>query len=107
MDMKVYYQKIREIEETIAAEGAVLVSHATPDGGKAGVRSEAPRYTAAKMLVDGVARLATEHEAREFREQMAEAKRVADQAAAASRLQVTVVSESDLRAIKSVVKTTK
>jgi hypothetical protein len=101
MDMKVYYQKLREIEKTIPAEGAVLVSQATPDGGKAGVRTEAPPYTAAKMIVDGVARLATEEEAREFREQMAEAKRAADQAAAASRLQVTVVSEADLRAIKN------
>ena len=80
MDLKAYYQKIREVEQSMGEEAPLLVSHATPDGGKPGVKTEVPRYTAAKMIVDGVARLATEEEVREYREQKAEAKRVADQA---------------------------
>ena len=107
MDLKVYYQKIREVERSIPEEDPVVMSHETADGGKAGVQTEVPRYRAAKMIVEGTARLATAEEAKDFREQKAEAKRVADQRSAASRLQVTVVSESDLRAIRSASKTDK
>jgi hypothetical protein len=55
-------------------------------------------------VVEGRARLATGEEAAKFRAEVAEAKRVADQLAAAGRMQVTVVSEADLRALKSIVK---
>ncbi|MCL5744213.1 MAG: hypothetical protein M1541_09860 [Acidobacteria bacterium] len=69
----------------------VVVSLETPDGGKAGVRTEVSRQTAAKMLVEGRARLASEQEAHDFQEEKVEAKRAADQIAAANRVQVTVM----------------
>ena len=40
MDLIVFYQKLRHIESQIVDAHPVLVSHETPDGGKAGVRTE-------------------------------------------------------------------
>lgn len=96
MDLRAYYQKIRETEGRLK-EPCVVVSLQTPDGGKAGVRTEVSRDVAARMIVDGRAREASEEEAREFMEQKAEAKRVAEQLAAAARMQVTVVPSSEWR----------
>ena len=56
MDLKLYYQKIRDLERDLKADYAVVVSLETPDGGKAGVRTEVPARTAAKMIVEGRAR---------------------------------------------------
>jgi hypothetical protein len=100
MDLKVYYQKMRQIEAALGEVHVVVVSQETPDGGRAGVRTEVPRLVAAKLIVEGRARLATAEEASEYREQTAEAKRAAEQAATAGRMQITVISEADLRALK-------
>jgi hypothetical protein len=97
MDTKIYYSKIREIEQSLTEPSVVLVSQETPDGGRAGVRTEAPRRLAAKMIVDGSARLATAEEIREFETHKAQAKRQADQRQAASRMQFTVVSPNELK----------
>jgi len=101
MDLKVFYQKLRQTEASIAEAHVVVVSLETPDGGRAGVRTEVPRALAARIVVEGRARLATPEESAEFREQAAEAKRAADQAATASRIQIAVVSESELKTLKS------
>ena len=100
MDLRVYYQKMRQIEASLGEAHVVVVSQETPDGGRAGVRTEAPRLVAAKLIVEGRARLATAEEASGYHEQAAEAKRAADQAATAGRMQITVISEADLRALK-------
>ena len=100
MDLRVYYRNIREIEETITEEFPIVISRHTGDGGVAGRVTEVSRGVAAKLLADGLASLASPEQAAEFRERAAEAKRVADQAAAASRMQVRVISAADLRAIK-------
>lgn len=57
MDLRVYYQKIREAEAKIPGPYALVESIATPDGGKAGLITEVPRRVAAKMVVDGTAKL--------------------------------------------------
>jgi hypothetical protein len=100
MDLKVYYQRMRQIEAALGEAHVVVVSQETPDGGRAGVRTEVPRLVAAKLIVEGRARLATAEEASEYREQTAEARRAAEQAATAGRMQLTVISEADLRALK-------
>ena len=100
MDLKVYYQKIRDLEQDLKAAFAVVVSLETPDGGTAGVMTEVPARIAAKMIVEGRARPASREEDRDFQEQKIEAKRVADHVEASKRMQITVVSESDLRALK-------
>lgn len=97
MDLREYYQKIRETEQKLTGSSVVVVSTQTPDGGKEGVRTEVPKHIAAKMLVEGRARLASDVEAREFAEQKLEAKQLADEIAAASRMQVTVVASNELR----------
>ncbi len=107
MDLQIYYKKIREAEAGLKDPSAVVVSLDTPDGGRAGVRTEVPRRIAAKMMVEGYARLASAEEAREFQEQKAEAKHQADQAAAASRMQFTVISPTDLRKLKGAVQASK
>jgi hypothetical protein len=52
------------------------------------------------MIVDGHAVLATDKEAKEFLEQKTAAKKAADQLQAAARMQVTVMSETDLQVLK-------
>ena len=101
MDMKLYYQKVRELEQSLQSAQAVVVSLETPDGGAAGLKTEVPAPIAARMIVEGQARAANAEEAQEFLEQKLEAKRVSDQLQASKRMQITVVSESDLRALRS------
>ena len=96
MDLQVYYQKIRSIEAKITDEFPLLVSVDTSDGGKGGTKTEVPRRIAAKLLIECQARLATKEEAKAHREGVAEAKRSADRAAAAAKLQLTVLSTSEL-----------
>jgi hypothetical protein len=96
MDLKVYYEKIREHEAKLSGDYQVVVSVATADGGKAGVRSEVPNRIAARMVLDGIARLANAKEAEHFRALQVEAKRVADELAAASKMQISVVSRDEL-----------
>ncbi len=94
MDLRAYYQKIRELEESLP-EACVVVSLATSNGGKAGVRTEVQRSVAAKMIMAGTARAASQEETREFRKQNLEAKRAAEQMAQANRMQVTVVPSAE------------
>lgn len=94
MDLRAYYQKVRETEATLPTPHVVLVSMATPDGGKAGVITEVPTPIAARMVVEGSARPATEAEAAGFRAQHAAARQAAEEAAQAAKLQVIVVPAS-------------
>ena len=107
MDLRAFYQKLRQIEQSISEPHVVLVSHETPDGGRPGVLTETPKALAARMIAEGIARLASTEEASTFRENVAEATRRAEQAMAASRMQVTVLSEADLRALKGAGRPTK
>ena len=69
MDLKNYFQKIREIESKIAGLFTVIVSAETPDGGKAGTPTEVSRALAARLIVQGIARLATPEETQAFQRQ--------------------------------------
>lgn len=100
MDMRVYYRKIHEIEAGLA-EPVVVISLETQDGGKAGVPTEVARRNAAKLIVDGKGRLASEEEARWFQAAQAEAKRAADQLEAGRHLQVTLVTPIEPKNLKS------
>ena len=70
MDLRVYYQKIRKMEAELADPYVVIVSRETPDGGKAGVRTEVARGLAAKLIVEDQAVLASGEEEAHFREEM-------------------------------------
>lgn len=91
MDLRAYYKKVRETEATLPSPHAVVVSLATSDGGTAGVTTEVSTQIAARMLVEGSARVATAEEGVEFRALNERRKLAADEAAAANRLQVVVV----------------
>lgn len=99
MDLKTYYQRIREVAATIASESVVLVSRATPGGGRAGCLTEVPREVAARMLVEGVADLATEAEAARFTQETRNLQAEEESRRAAARIQVSVISEKQARAL--------
>ena len=100
MDLRVYYQKLRKAEQEIADEHVVVVSNETPDGGRPGQKTQVARAIAAKMIVEGRARLASKDEAAQFHKAIAEVNRAAEQAALASKVQVHVISEGDMRTLK-------
>ena len=100
MDLRQDYQKIREKEGTFKDPYPVLVSRETGDGGKVGVLTEVTRQIAARMVVDGTAQEASEEQAREFRKQQAEVLRLAQEAAEAAKVQVTVVTTEEFKRIR-------
>jgi len=101
MDLRLYYHNLRKAEEEIADEFVVLVSHATPDGGKSGQMTEVPRHLGAQAIVEGRGRLATQEEASSFYKTSADARRAAEQATLATKVQVNLISESDLQSLRS------
>jgi hypothetical protein len=66
MDLRVYFQKIRKLEASLAEPYVVVVSRETPDGGKPGLKTAVARGLAAKLIVEEQATLATPEEAAEF-----------------------------------------
>jgi hypothetical protein len=97
MDLRSYYKKVREAEATLTGEHVLLVSLETSEGGKAGVRTEAPRAIAAKLIAEERARVATEEEAREFYEANRQARVAHEQDEAAKRVQEMVIPAHRLK----------
>ena len=91
MDLRAYYKSIRETEAAMPAPQVVIVSLATPDGGKAGITTEVPTPIAARMVVEGRARRATDAEAADFHHQQSAARQAAEEAAQAAKVQIVVV----------------
>jgi len=96
MDLKLYYQKIRDMESKIPDAFPVIISQQTDDGGKAGSFAEVTRSVAAKMIIEGTSRIATTEEAASYRQDCAEAKRQVDQEAEVNKVQITVVPTAEL-----------
>lgn len=101
MDLRAYYRKINLVEASLVDADAVVVSYETPDGGKPGVASQVSKRVAAKLVVEGRARLATPEESDEYRKVVQEMSKKAQELALASKVQVAVVSDADLRAFRS------
>ena len=101
MDLRVFYQKLRKIEAEIADPHVVVISNETPDGGRPGQLAEVSRSIAARLIIEGKARLATSEEAAEFRATAQQALHDARQRQMAEKVQVNVISEADLRALKN------
>jgi hypothetical protein len=66
MDLHQYYEDIKTLEDTFQQHAVVVVSAATGDGGRAGIISEVDRHTAARLIVEGRATLATTDQIRFF-----------------------------------------
>jgi putative exporter of polyketide antibiotics len=84
VDLKAYYKKIREVGRALTGDYQLLVSLATPDGGKAGVITEVATAVASRLIVETKARKATDEEAKRYREEQ-KAKREAQLKAAVSQ----------------------
>jgi hypothetical protein len=100
MDVRIYFQKIRQIENTISAPFALIASLETPDGGKAGTFTEVTAATAAQLIVQGRARLANEEEVNAYAEANEQARIAAEHALAASRIQFVAVSDQEAKTPK-------
>lgn len=100
MDLRGHYRKIRQMESSLTEPFVVVSSLETVDGGREGVLTEVTRYQAAKLLVEGRARLAEQEEIERFHLKAAEGRQAAMEAQAA-RVQVSVLSEQDIKAIKA------
>lgn len=100
MDLRGYYRKLRDIERNLLDDYVVVQSLATPDGGIAGRLTEVGKEVAARMVADGLAELAGENDVEVFRRELAEQKKREDQKRAATQIQFTVLSESDLRSLQ-------
>ena len=66
MDLRGYYLKLQEMESGIPEQDVYVVSLATPDGGVAGIMTQAPRRVACQLVVEGKARMATSAEVASF-----------------------------------------
>jgi polyhydroxyalkanoate synthesis regulator phasin len=100
MDLRAYYRKLREIEKGLVEAFVVVRSLATADGGVAGRLTEVASTLAAKMVAEGIAEVVEQEEARAFRQKMAEEHKKEEQRRAAAQIQFTVLTESDLRALR-------
>lgn len=104
MDLRQFYQKIMTFEESIKSDEVVVVSNETPDGGKAGVKSEVKRSHAARMLAEGRVRLATEEESQLFHQEKAEAYKRGQEILSSGKVQLALLTESEMKVIKSAFK---
>jgi endonuclease YncB( thermonuclease family) len=100
MDLRAYYQKIRETEALLNGEHFVVVSLATSEGGKAGVRTEVRRSIAAKLIAEGRARVASDEEGLEYYTAQREARERIEAEQSARRMQVMVIPHQDLNRAK-------
>lgn len=100
MDLKAYYKKIRAMERSLPTPSVFIASLGTPDGGTAGVVTEVPAAIGARMMVDGIARVATDEEIARFQKQNEAGRQAAEQIAAASKLQLVVVPASTANSLK-------
>jgi hypothetical protein len=101
MDIRAYFQKIREIEKNIADPYVVVVSLETPEGGKPGRSTEVSRASAAQLLVEGRVRLADTEEQKAYYKEAQEALAAAEQERLAGKIQLTVVSDQTGRVFKA------
>ena len=99
MDLKKYYRRIREIEAALEDEFPVLKSLATEAGGLSGKFTETTKSVAARMVVDGVAEIASAAEADEFRRVAEASRRREEERRRGEQVQFHVLSETDLKAM--------
>lgn len=96
MDLRAYYQKIRKIEAGITEPMVLIVSRETPDGGKPGARADVSRAVAARLVAEEKAELATAEETTAFRSEVEAAWKLSQQA--------QTLTESELKALRSVLR---
>jgi ribosomal protein L9 len=101
LDIRVYFQKLQALEQSIGTPWVLVVSEETTNGGKAGILTEVKRSVGARLILTGKARLATESEIEEYRAEQTRERTAAEQASMAGRVQIAILSDQELRALKS------
>jgi len=97
MDLRQYFKKIKDTEASLEEPYPLVVSLETTDGGKPGAVIEVSRQEAAKAIVENRAILATDDQKQLYLKQLAERKRVAEQTELSRRVQIAIISDSELR----------
>ena len=100
MNLREYYNEIRAQEAAIPEEFVLVISEPTPNGGKAGIVTEVARKMAAKMVVEKLARLATDEESTRFRSEDRERQRQKEESEHQERLRMTMLADKELQAVK-------
>jgi len=98
MDLRQYFKKIKDTEASIEDQYPLIISLETSDGGKPGAVIEVSRAQAAKALVENRAVLATDVQRAAYYAQEATRRKAAEKAELSRRLQIAIISDSDLRA---------
>ena len=98
MDLRQYFRKLREAEASLKDEFPLVISLETTDGGKGGQVTEVSRLQAARLIVEGRAALASEAEKQQYLAEQSAKKAAAEKAEMAKRVQVAILSDSDLHA---------
>ncbi len=93
MDVRIYYQKLRQKEREIEAAHVLIISLETPEGGRGGQATEVGRELAARMIVEGRARLATEAEVAAYEAEQERGRLEAEEKALSGRLLVNLVPQ--------------
>ena len=100
MNLKAFYQRIRQTEESIEDEFLFIKSLPTEDGGKAGRLVEVPRSLAARMIIEETAELATAKECAAARTRIAQERKQEASRRRAAQVQFTVISDTDLKTVQ-------
>ena len=98
MDVKQYFRRLREVEESFVDKYPVVISLETPDGGRAGLIAETSGHVAAKMIVEGRAVLANAEQKTAYYEHQEATKRAAEKAELAKRVQVAIIADPEFQA---------
>ncbi|MGA3023965.1 MAG: hypothetical protein ABSF98_04270 [Bryobacteraceae bacterium] len=102
-----FFQKVRQLEKEIAGLHAVVVSSETPDGGRPGQTSEVATAVAARMIVEGKARLATPEERTQYQASVARGIEAAKRRELMGKAQVRLLSDADIETLRSALRPAK
>ncbi len=97
MNLRKYYDKVQAIRRDLSGPDVYLTSLATPNGGKEGCVAEVPVDLAARMIVDGIARLAEAEEIAAYLSVAEELRAAAQEEHLRNRLRITLVNDSDVQ----------
>ena len=107
MDLRVFYQKIRKVEQELDGDYVVVVSQETADGGRPGRMAEVRKPVAARMIVEGRARLASAEECKTRNAALERAAEALKRREMIERAHVRLLSDADIDALRAAMKPTK
>ena len=102
MDLRAFFQKVRKLESSIATPHVIVVSLETPDGGKPDQMTEVTRESAATVIVEGKARLATDEESARYYGSMLEAQSKREQQETVQKIEWAKFLDAGVRSFKSI-----